>query len=377
MAPDIRLDQYVQRKVNRHGKEYFFFRKVTKGIEARISLPHPFDDGYRLAYNTAWQQVFGVSPEEPSTGQSVKDLCIRHEASAAFFGLASASKYMRRRALGLLTERFGQFEAFEIRPLHMQALYDSISKNPPTANRIFDDVSKIFSWGVPRGFSTINPAAHLDRIQSGESYEPWPTWALEKFIAQGQWHMTRALLMALYTGQRRGDVLAMTFQDIRDGVWHLSQGKTGNKVPVSLHPIAQTIVDDEWEWGKSQSIIDPKRPVLRNSRGNAWGSGFGASWNKEMLRLNLKGQTPRLTYHGLRTTNATLIASAVAQNPEKFGGIERVQSLLGHHSKRMSEHYARRAKTEHLNNDSVLLIPDFGNPLGNLGNPKATKTPSA
>lgn len=369
MAADIRLDKYIERVVNRHGKEYFFFRVVRKGKKTRISLPHPFESGYRPAYNQAWQTVFGVSVEGPTTGLSVKDLCLLHEVSASNTGLSKQSKYMRRRALTLLTDRFGQFEAFQIKPIHMQALYDQLAAKPPSANRMFDDISKIFAWGMPRGFSETNPAAAIDRIKTGDSYEPWPTWAIEKFVAKGQWHLTRAFLMALYTGQRRADVLGMTFQDVRDGVWDNKQGKTGNDVPVGLHPIAQGIVDDEWEWGKTRGLIDPRRPILRNSRNKAWGSGFGASWNKEMDRLELKGQTPRLTFHGLRTTNATLIASAVAQDPERFGGIERVQSLLGHHSRRMAEHYARRAKTEQMNNDSVLLIPNFANPSSKIANP--------
>ena len=149
----------------------------------------------------------------------------------------------------------------------------------------------------------------------------------------------------------------MTFQDVRGEIWENTQGKTDNKVPVYLHPIAIDIIKDEWRWGIANDKLDYTRPILRNSRNQPWKSGFGASFATEMKRLNLYGLNPRLVYHGLRTTNATLIASAVAQDPERFGGIELVQSLLGHHSKSMAAHYSRRAKQEHINTDSVVLLP--------------------
>ena len=152
----------------------------------------------------------------------------------------------------------------------------------------------------------------------------------------------------------------MTFQDVRGEIWENTQGKTDNKVPVYLHPIAIDIIKDEWRWGIANDKLDYTRPILRNSRNQPWKSGFGASFATEMKWLNLYGLNPRLVYHGLRTTNATLIASAVAQDPERFGGIERVQSLLGHHSKSMAKHYSRRAKQEHINKDSLVLLPDFG-----------------
>ena len=111
---------------------------------------------------------------------------------------------------------------------------------------------------------------------------------------------------------------------------------------------------------RARGLINPALPVLKTSRGAPWGSGFGASWAKELTRLKLHVVEPRLTFHGLRTTNATMIASAVAKSPDLFGGIERVQAMLGHLSKRMSEHYARHAVTEQSNAESVLLLPVFG-----------------
>ena len=50
----------------------------------------------------------------------------------------------------------------------------------------------------------------------------------------------------------------------------------------------------------------------------------------------------------------------VAGSPELFGGIKRVKSMLGHMSEAMSRHYARMAETEHMNQETMLLIPEIG-----------------
>ncbi len=43
------------------------------------------------------------------------------------------------------------------------------------------------------------------------------------------------------------------------------------------------------------------------------------------------------------------------------------RAMLGHLSKRMSEHYARRAEVEHMNRETVLLLPDFGKHATDFG----------
>ncbi|MBN9890497.1 tyrosine-type recombinase/integrase [Salipiger abyssi] len=169
---------------------------------------------------------------------------------------------------------------------------------------------------------------------------------------------------------------------IQDATWHVIQSKTGNAVPVPLHPLVLAILEDERRERRKSGVVDPRRPLLTNSRGKPWTpTGFGASWRTELIRLKLKPHRKedledgafRATLHGLRHTNATVIANSVARHPEVFGGIQRVQSMLGHLSKRMSEHYARRAEVEHMNRETMLLLPNFGKHPDWLGKPESKK----
>lgn len=380
MAADLRLEKYVQRKV-RAGREFFYFRVVRGGKETRIALPHPFTAEYRPAYDEAHRAIFGATPGEAESPSSIAAMVRLHRDSEKYRKLPPASKTLRNLALTLMQDRWGQFEAAAIRPVHVQALYDSLADRPATANRRLDDISATFGWGKPRGFVDVNPCSRIERVKSEGAYEPWPDAALQVLLEKGKREIAKVALVATYTGQRRSDVLTrLTDSRIDGGTWYLEQGKTGNPVPVPLHPVVLAILDIERAERRKASVVDPRRPLLTNSRGNPWTpSGFGASWRTELIRLKLRPPTNAEyadgafspTFHGLRHTHATQIANAVARNPDLFGGIQRVKSMLGHVSEKMARHYARRAEVEHMNNETLLLIPEIGNTPAWIGNTNA------
>lgn len=363
MPADIALDKYVQPKKAR-GRLYYYFRVVRPDrTEFRKPLPHPFDDGYRAAYRQAHIDCFGNPPLDlnPRDDLGFHTLIEQHREHPKYLNLSKDSRKLRDLACELLLSTFGDFLPADIRPLHMQALYDKLAVRPPTANRRMDDCSAVFAWGRRRGFCDMNPCERIERVQTDGGYEPWPAWAIEKLMTEGQPHIVKAAVAAIYTGQRRADCLQqLRPSQISDGVWYVRQGKTGNPTPVPLHPMVLAMVDLHNEEMRLAGRIDPNIPVLKTSRGKPWASGFGASWSKELVRLKLHKVEPRLTFHGFRTTNATLIGNAVAKSEVIFGGIERVKSMLGHLSGRMAEHYARRAIQEHTNAETILLLPDFG-----------------
>jgi integrase len=378
VAANLRLEQYVQRKV-RHAREFFYFRVVKVGREIRFPLPHPFSAEYRAAYDKAHREVFGIGPNEYASPSSISELSRQFRTSAKYKRLSPASKTGMDLSLNLIADRWGSFEAADIRPVHAQALYDSLAARPATANRRMDDISSAFSWGRTRGFSDENPCIKIERVDGEGGYEPWPADALETLIGLGKREIVKPALVALYTGQRRGDVLSkLTDSRIDGGVWYLEQGKTKADVPVPLHPIVLAIIDMEHSERRKAAIIDPKRPLLTNSRGLPWTTkGYGASLRTELIRLGLRPTRNedyaedqfRPTFHGFRHTNATLIASTVAKKPELFGGIARVKSMLGHMSAKMAAHYARRAEAEHMNAETMLLLPEIGNRPAWIGNP--------
>jgi len=66
-------------------------------------------------------------------------------------------------------------------------------------------------------------------------YAPWPREAIEHFSTHARRDLWHAAALALYTGQRQSDVLAMKWSDIADAFIAVTQGKTGKKLWVPLH----------------------------------------------------------------------------------------------------------------------------------------------
>ena len=88
------------------------------------------------------------------------------------------------------------------------------------------------------GLRADNPATGVKLPnQKTDGYHSWTDAEIEQFEAHhGQGTMARlALTLLLYTGQRRGDVIRMGRQHIRDGVMHVRQQKTGIELAIPIH----------------------------------------------------------------------------------------------------------------------------------------------
>ncbi len=48
------------------------------------------------------------------------------------------------------------------------------------------------------------------------------------------------------------------------------KGKTGTPVPVPLHPVVLAVIDIERAARRKAAIVDPKHPLLTNSRDKPW-----------------------------------------------------------------------------------------------------------
>jgi len=76
------------------------------------------------------------------------------------------------------------------------------------------------------------------RRMTGDGFHTWT----EEQIAQFEAHHSigsrerLALALGLYTAQRRGDVVRMGRQHVRNGVLHVKQAKTGAVLAIPLHP---------------------------------------------------------------------------------------------------------------------------------------------
>ena len=106
------------------------------------------------------------------------------------------------------------------------------------------------------------------------------------------------LTLALWTGQRQGDLLRLPWSAYDGKHIRLRQSKTGRRVVIRVGAPLKAVLD-----------AAPKRStiILTTSDGKPWTSdGFRASWGKACKRAGVVG----LTFHDLRGTAVTQLALA-------------------------------------------------------------------
>jgi len=85
-----------------------------------------------------------------------------HKLHPKYKNLSVDSRKLRDLACELVLEKIGPFDPNDIRPLHIQAIYDQLAHRPATSNRRLDDMSALFAWGRRRGYCDVNPCTKID-----------------------------------------------------------------------------------------------------------------------------------------------------------------------------------------------------------------------
>lgn len=118
-----------------------------------------------------------------------------------------------------------------LEPKHVLALRDKYASTPAAENNL----TSMLSWSVPRGWRADNPCEHVKKLKGSEPYEPWSWEAIEMLREAAPLEIWWVTALALFTGQRQGDVLQMKWSDVRDGVVSVIQEKTGVRVWIPIH----------------------------------------------------------------------------------------------------------------------------------------------
>lgn len=137
-----------------------------------------------------------------------------------------------------------------------------------------------------------------------------------------------AMDLALITGQRQGDLLSLRWDQIRDGVIHFKQSKTGKRLGIKLSPKLKRIL------GKCSALpFGGIEHVIITRKGSRYtNEGFRAIWQRTMGKW-VKLGNERASFHDIRAMCGTKCASA-----------EIAQRLLGHSNISMTLKIYRRGE---------------------------------
>ncbi|MCZ6848014.1 MAG: tyrosine-type recombinase/integrase, partial [Alphaproteobacteria bacterium] len=237
--------------------------------------------------------------------------------------------------LDLLSETWGSHPVASIERKHIKALRNKYTETPAKANRLVSVLRIVLEQAIEMEYRRDNPAKEIKRLVTGAGHASWPDEAINRFLATAPPMMVLALKLGLYTGQREGDVLAMSWHDYDGERIQVVQSKTGTKLSISVHNVLSEALD-------AQERVSPI--ILTTSTGRPFrGSNFRSHFGKALEDAGLVG----LTFHGLRYTAAAKLAEAGCP-------LKKIASITGHKSLAMIEKYTRGADQEKLSSAAIL-----------------------
>jgi integrase len=321
----IRLD-YIHEFMDRHGKIRRYFRRP--GFK-RIPLSGaPGSDEFMTAYQLALAgQVprveIGAGRTKPGT---VNAGIVGYYNSLAFRSLAPSTQKMRRNIL----ERFrAEHGDKRIAMLPHEFIVRTLGKRSPAAARNWlKTLRGLLQFAVAENFRADDPTqgVKLPRIKT-DGFHTWTEAEIEQFeIKHPIGSRARlALALLLYTAQRRGDVVRMGRQHIRNGVLSVRQGKTGAALEIPVHPELRRALDATQGDHLTHLVTERGEPFTP--------AGFG-NWFRD--RCNEAELPKHCSAHGLRKAACRRLAEAGCSEKQ-------IAAISGHLSLREVQRYTKAA----------------------------------
>jgi integrase len=197
-------------------------------------------------------------------------------------------------------------------------------------------ISVAFEHGKEHGIVSENPVKGVKRVKRARDAKsanrPWTLDECRTVITSIPQQLRLPVALGMFTGLRKGDVLALTKAAIRDGkIWRRTN-KTGQEVSIPVHPdLAQLLAN-----APPHDAIT----ISATTKGTPWTeSGFNSSFIKAIAALKQDRKIgDGLTFHGLRHTVGTLLVEAGYD-------LDTVRRWLGQKTLAMAIHYSETADT--------------------------------
>ena len=151
-------------------------------------------------------------------------------------------------------------------------------------------------------------------------------------------HLRRVVVLALYSGQRRGDLITLPWSAYDGRVLRLRQQKTGAQLVIPCHPALKAELD-AWKRSATSTL------TLTNARGRPWGS-CDVSKRLQLELAKIPGFPHGRNIHGLRKLAAANLAEAGCT-------LHEIASVTGHASLGMLQLYTKSVDQERLSASAI------------------------
>ena len=268
-----------------------------------------------------------ASLRKPKAG-TLMTIIAEFKASAEFKKLAPSTVRAYLAYIKLIEEEFGDMPLTALEDRRVRGVFktwrDRFANTPRKADYGWSVLARILAFAKDRGLIGSNPCEGGGRLYSADRTDKiWTDGDVSRFLQSAPHGMALAMMLALWTGQRQGDLIALPWSAYDGRHIRLQQSKTGRRVMIPVGQPLKVVLDRS----------DRRSPViLTTSHGTPWTSdGFRTSWAKACRKAGIAG----LTFHDLRGSAVVRLALADATVPQiaTFTGhsLHDVEAILDAH----------------------------------------------
>lgn len=198
--------------------------------------------------------------------------------------------------------------------------------------------SALFSWAVDREWIDTTPVVRIKALPKG-SLPAWTEDQVQAALAALREPLRRAVVLAVHTGQRRGDLCALRW-DAYDGTrLRFTQQKTGQDMDLVVAPVLRAELD---AWRREATTLT----ILADGNGRPWHpQHMTAQLRTALNRIGMRG----LNIHGVRKYVAASLADDGATTHQ-------IAAVTGHKTLGMVQHYTASADRRNLAEQAVNLM---------------------
>jgi len=325
-------------------------RVRLKGIN---SITKRLADGSRRTYWYAWKggPALRGKPGTPEFIASYNEAVARkvepprgmllsvlhgYQASEDFRKLADSTRRSYIALIKRIESKFGDFPLSALTDRRTRGIFlewrdkIAIDSGRRQADYAWTVLARTLSWALNRGLIGANPCEKGGRVYNGSRADKvWTADDESAFIRNAPAHLHLPLVLALWTGQRQGDLLRLPWSAYDGTRIRLRQSKTGARVSIPVGAPLKVALD-----AAAKAKCGPI--ILTSSDNRPWTSdGFRASWRKACQKAGIVG----VTFNDLRGTAVTRLALAECTEAE-------IATITGHslHDVRsiLDAHYLHR-----------------------------------
>lgn len=300
---------------------HYYHRKTGRKIEGVYGSPD-----FLLNYAQAAKHY----ESDLNTFSGIIELFLADED---YLSLAIHTRKDYRRHLDSLKKELGKTPIHFFNDVRIRQKFfkwrKEMEDRPRTADMGWSVLRRVLSWAYDHSYISVNHAVKPKRLYKSDRSEIiWTEDHIEAFASKAPTELMQALALAMFTGQRQGDLLKLTWANYDGELISLRQGKTGVRVNVPVIDSLKLILDS---MDRNDLII------LKSINGKPWKADhFRHQWRKYTLAAELDG----LHFHDLRGTAVTLLHEAACTNHE-------IATITGHSLKTVDailDTYSARTK---------------------------------